>query len=89
MTFGVHPDPISGMHCWHQAVRVTPAQPGDRAGDIVVDTARSREVYRDWLAKTRDAPATSPNGDRRPKWLIRPLKPTDEAYRLGGPVARR
>jgi anaerobic selenocysteine-containing dehydrogenase len=89
MTFGVHPDPISGMHCWHQAVRVTPAQPGDRAGDIVVDTARSRQVYRDWLAKTRDAPATSPNGDRRPKWLIRPLKPTDEAYRLGGPVARR
>ncbi len=22
MTFPVHPDPISGMHCWHQAVRV-------------------------------------------------------------------
>ncbi|MPZ89426.1 MAG: molybdopterin-dependent oxidoreductase, partial [Nitriliruptorales bacterium] len=32
MTFGVHPDPISGMHCWHQAVRVRPAEPGDHAG---------------------------------------------------------
>jgi hypothetical protein len=25
MTFPVHPDPISGMHCWHQAVRVRAA----------------------------------------------------------------
>ena len=31
LTFPVHPDPISGMHCWHQAVRVRPAAPGDRA----------------------------------------------------------
>jgi anaerobic selenocysteine-containing dehydrogenase len=22
LTFSVHPDPISGMHCWHQAVRL-------------------------------------------------------------------
>jgi anaerobic selenocysteine-containing dehydrogenase len=28
MTFGVHPDPISGQHCWHQAVRVRKASPG-------------------------------------------------------------
>ena len=28
MTFPVHPDPISGMHCWHQAVRVTRAEAG-------------------------------------------------------------
>ena len=27
LTFSVHPDPISGMHCWHQAVRVSPAAP--------------------------------------------------------------
>ena len=25
ITFPVHPDPISGMHCWHQKVRVRPA----------------------------------------------------------------
>ena len=89
MTFGVHPDPLSGMHCWHQAVRVRRAEPGDRAGDIAVDTRRSREVYRAWLAKTRDARQVSPNGERRPRWLIRPLKPVADAYRIDGPVARR
>ncbi|MFP4634393.1 MAG: molybdopterin dinucleotide binding domain-containing protein [Nitriliruptoraceae bacterium] len=89
MAFGVHPDPISGMHCWHQAVRVRPAEPGDQPGDVVVDTARSREVYRDWLERARAAPLTSPNGERRPRWLIRPLKPSGEAFRIGGPVARR
>ncbi|MBA8792897.1 anaerobic selenocysteine-containing dehydrogenase [Friedmanniella endophytica] len=79
LTFGVHPDPISGMHCWHQAVRVTPARPDDRAGDISVDTAKSREVYLEWLAKTRAAALVSPDGKRRPDWLMRPLKPTPEA----------
>ena len=79
LTFAVHPDPISGMHCWHQAVRVVPAGPEDRAGDISVDTARSREVYLEWLAKTREASLVSPDGKRRPDWLMRPLKPTPEA----------
>ena len=45
LTFPVHPDPISGMHCWHQAVRVRRAEPGDGYGDVSVDTAKSREVY--------------------------------------------
>ncbi|MCA1846166.1 MAG: formate dehydrogenase, partial [Actinobacteria bacterium] len=88
MTFGVHPDPISGQHCWHQAVRLRPAEPGDSAGDIVVDTARSTDVYREWLSRTRPAGDVSPNGDRRPQWLIRPLRPVPEAYRIGGPTAR-
>lgn len=85
LTFPVHPDPISGMHCWHQAVRVTPAGPGDRAGDISVDTAASREVYRDWLAKTRGARLVSPDGNRRPNWLMRPLKPGEDARRIPSP----
>jgi anaerobic selenocysteine-containing dehydrogenase len=38
LTFPVHPDPISGMHCWHQAVRVIRARSEDRYGDIHVDT---------------------------------------------------
>ena len=38
LTFPVHPDPISGMHCWHQKVRLEKAGPADRYGDIVVDT---------------------------------------------------
>jgi anaerobic selenocysteine-containing dehydrogenase len=78
LTFAVQPDPISGMQCWHQRVRVTPAHAGDEYGDVVVDTARSREAYLDWLAKTRPAPG--PNGLRRPLWYARPLKPVPEAY---------
>ena len=39
----------SGMHCWHQKVRVRPAEPGDRYGDIFVDTpARARSTASGW-----------------------------------------
>jgi anaerobic selenocysteine-containing dehydrogenase len=82
LTFPVHPDPISGQHCWHQAVRVTRAAPGEAYGDITVDTAKAHEVYRTWLALTRRADQHSPDGTRRPYWLMRPLKPAREAYRL-------
>jgi anaerobic selenocysteine-containing dehydrogenase len=82
MTFAVHPDPWSGMHCWHQKVRLERVGPSDRYGDIFVDTARSFEVYREWLAKTRPAPG--PGGLRRPLWLLRPYKPAPEAYRIDG-----
>ena len=78
ITFPVHPDPVSGMHCWHQKVRVTPARPHDRYGDIFVNLARSREVYRKWLALSR--PATGEL--RRPLWIFRHVKPSREAYRL-------
>jgi hypothetical protein len=82
LTFGVHPDPVSGMHCWHQKVTVTPTHPGDRYGDIFVDTARSREVYHKWLAMTRPAEQVSPDGLRRPHWMLRPFRPDREAYEL-------
>ena len=80
LTFAVQPDPISGMQCWHQRVRVAAAADGDHYGDVVVDTAKSREAYLEWLAKTRPAPG--PDGLRRPLWYARPLKPTIGAYRL-------
>ena len=82
LTFPVHPDPVSGQHCWHQAVRVRPAEPGDENGDVVVDTARAHEIYREWLGRTRRATEHSADGTRRPYWLLRPLKPSREAYRL-------
>jgi anaerobic selenocysteine-containing dehydrogenase len=82
MTFPVHPDPISGMHCWHQAVRVRAAEPQDQPGDIFVDTQKSREVYKKWLAMTRPADQFSPDGTRRPYWMLRPLKPAREFYKL-------
>ena len=78
LTFAVQPDPISGMQCWHQRVHVSPAEEGDEYGDVVVDTAKSREAYLDWLTKTRPAPG--PNGLRRPLWYARPLKPVPGAY---------
>jgi anaerobic selenocysteine-containing dehydrogenase len=87
LTFPVHPDPVSGMHCWHQAVRVRRAQPGDAVGDVVVDTAKARAVYAEWLAMTRDAREVSPDDTRRPSWLMRPLKPSAAAFAL--PVAVR
>jgi hypothetical protein len=85
LTFGVHPDPISGMHCWHQAVRVRPASPGDAHGDIAVDTRKARDIYQQWMAQTRPADHVSPDGSRRPRWLMRPLKPTPAASALPGP----
>ncbi len=78
ITFPVHPDPISGMHCWHQKVRVTPARDGDRYADVVVDFEKSRAVYRKWLALARPAAGEL----RRPIWLFRPVKPVLDAYAL-------
>jgi anaerobic selenocysteine-containing dehydrogenase len=82
LTFPVHPDPVSGMHCWHQAVRVRAAAQGDKYGDISVDTQKARAAYHRWLALTRPADTYSPDGTRRPYWLLRPLKPAREFYRL-------
>ncbi len=82
LIFPVHPDPVSGMHCWHQAVRVELAQPGDTFGEVYVDRSMSKEVFRRWLELTRDAYAVSPDGTRRPRWLMRPLKPTKAASML-------
>ena len=83
LTHAVHPDPISGAHCWLQkAVNVEKAKPTDKHGDVWVDTNRSMEVYREWVALTRPASQYSPDGTRRPYWLKRPLKPTRETYLL-------
>ncbi|MFK7983210.1 MAG: molybdopterin-dependent oxidoreductase [Saprospiraceae bacterium] len=78
MTHAVHPDPHSGMHCWHQKVRVEKPHAGDKYGDIFVDTEKSFQNYKDWLAKTRPAPG--PEGLRRVFWFKRPLKPAKEVY---------
>ena len=83
LTHAVHPDPISGAHCWLQkAVGVKKAAPGERFGDVYVDTRRSMAVYREWVALTRSSVDHSPNGQRRPRWLKRPLKPSEAAYAL-------
>jgi anaerobic selenocysteine-containing dehydrogenase len=91
LTHAPHPDPISGMHCWHQKVRIQPAEDDDYYGDIYVDTDKAFEIYREWLDKTKPAPG--PNNLRRPKWLKRPIAPptdddADDAWYVDGPVGR-
>ena len=80
ITFPVQPDPVSGMHCWHQRVTVEKAGPDDRYGDISVDTNASHRLYQEWMAKTRPAPG--PDGTRRPYWFDRPLRPVKDAYKF-------
>jgi hypothetical protein len=69
------------MHCWHQRVRLEKAGPDDAYGDIVVDTAKAHDVYKEWMTKTRPAVA-GPGRVRRPLWFDRPLRPVADAYRL-------
>jgi len=78
ITFPVHPDPISGMHCWHQKVSVTVPKEGEKYGDIFVDTNKSHEVYKEWLKLTRPGPG--PDGLRRPLWFARTLRPAEESF---------
>jgi anaerobic selenocysteine-containing dehydrogenase len=80
LTFPVQPDPVSGMHCWHQKVVVEAGHDEDRYADVFVDTAAAQTVYEDWLARV--VPAPGPGGLRRPLWLNRPLHPTKDSYRL-------
>ena len=80
LAFPVQPDPWSGMNCWLQKVRLEPAHSGDRYGDVYVDLRRSRDVYRRWLEMTR--PTLGPGGQRRPEYLMRPVKPRRRAFRV-------
>ena len=80
LTFPVQPDPVSGMHCWHQKVRITKAEAGDEYGDVSVDTAKAREAYRRWMEMTRPGPG--PDGQRRPEFLMRHVAPRRKAYRV-------
>jgi len=78
ITHAVHPDPISGMHCWHQRVRIEKAGAKDQYGDIFVDTNKSFEIYKEWLKMARPAPG--PDGLRRPLWFKRALRPDESTF---------
>ena len=78
LAFGVQADPVSGMHCWHQKVRIEKARPGDQYGDVEVDVNKSREVYQRWLALARPGPG--PGGLRRPEFMMRHVTPKRKAY---------
>ena len=78
ITFSVHTDPISGMHCWHQKVRLTFPDSDEKYGDIFADTNKAHKFYKKWMAMTRTGPG--PDGFRRPLWMARTLRPDDSAY---------
>ncbi|MCC6188984.1 MAG: molybdopterin-dependent oxidoreductase [Anaerolineales bacterium] len=80
LAFPVQPDPISGMHCWHQKVTVARARPTDQYGDVYVDTAKAHAVYQRWLSLSRPAAGEW----RRPHWMLRPFRPDLSAYRRAG-----
>ncbi|HET9721371.1 MAG TPA: molybdopterin-dependent oxidoreductase [Solirubrobacteraceae bacterium] len=79
LAFPVQPDPLSGMNCWLQRIRLEPAHAEDRYGDVYVDRRRAREVYREWLAMSR--PTVGPQGERRPEFMMRMLRAKRRAYR--------
>jgi len=81
LTFPVHPDPVSGMHCWHQKVTVKRAEPDDRFGDVFADLRKARAVYDEWLRMTHPAPG--PGNLRRPLHMLRAFRPDDSAYYFG------
>lgn len=83
LTFPVQPDPVSGMHCWHQKVTVERARDGDRYGDVEVDREKAFAVYREWT--DRATGRAHPSGLRRPAWLPRAVRPSAKAYRADPP----
>ena len=80
LTFPVQPDPISGMHCWHQGVTVSRAEPDDAYGDVHVDVGAAYRVYEEWRDLARQAPG--PDNLRRPLWFARAVRPAPSAYRI-------
>ncbi|WP_304544215.1 molybdopterin-dependent oxidoreductase [Sulfurimonas microaerophilic] len=77
-----HPDPISGMHCWHQKVILEPAQAGDKIGDIYVNYENNFKIYQGWRDQlTR--PLNENDKLRRPQHIKRPWVPlSDKAYKV-------
>ncbi|MCF8563915.1 molybdopterin-dependent oxidoreductase [Alicyclobacillus tolerans] len=78
LIFPVQPDPVSGAHAWHQRVHLNKAKPGERYGEVHVDTEKAYQVFQRWLSITRPAPG--PGGLYRPYWMLRVLKPHPDAY---------
>ncbi len=87
ITHEVHPDPISGMHCWHQKVRIEKAHEGDKYGDVIVDTDKSFANYKEWMKMTRPAPG--PDGLRRPLWFARPVRPVEELFYVDNELEKK
>ncbi len=75
-----HPDPISGMHCWHQKVLLEPVSAGEKIGDVYVNYENNFKTYQAWRDKLA-RPLNENDTKRRPRWIRRPWVPlSDRAY---------
>jgi len=81
ITHAVQPDPISGAHCWLQKVSLSKPGPGEKYGDIFVDTNKSFEYFKQWNQWARDR-ETHPDNLRRPLWMGRTLAPVKDEFYL-------
>jgi anaerobic selenocysteine-containing dehydrogenase len=79
ITHAANPDPISGAHCWLQKVSISVPAPGEKYGDVYVDTNKSFEHFKKWNAWAIDR-ETHPDGLRRPLWMGRPLTPQKNQF---------
>ncbi len=81
ITHAANPDPISGAHCWLQKVSISKPAPGEKYGDVFVDTNKSFDHFKKWneWAKEKE---THPDGLRRPLWMARPLAPQKKQFYL-------
>jgi len=72
------PTPSTGMHCWHQMVRVERAGADDRYGDIF----RRYESFLCGLSAVEgaDSSCAGPGGLRRPLWIPRMRRPEGAAF---------
>ena len=81
LTFPVQPDPVSGMHCWHQKVTRRAAAARTTATATSSSTRRSRTRCTAAGSRWR-ARAPGPGELRRPLWLPRAYKPDPASYRM-------
>ena len=76
-----HPDPIAGNHAWHQKVIIEKAGKDDKIGDIYVNYEHNFKVYQTWRDElTR--PLAPGDKWRRPYHIKRPVKPSQQAYKV-------
>lgn len=78
ITHAVHPDPISEIHCWRQRVKIEKPKEGGKNENIFVDTNKSHEIYKEWMAMTRPAPGH--NRERRTLWFVRAFRPDEPTF---------
>jgi anaerobic selenocysteine-containing dehydrogenase len=79
ITHAPQPDPISGAHCWLQKVRLSKPAPGEKYGDVFVDTNKSFQYFKQWNQWAKDR-ETHPDGLRRPLWMNRTLAPQKDQF---------